>query len=116
MDKEYLERIGATEDEGPREYTSEEVRDKILTHMANVAEYWANVDNRPCIEKINGAMFSVLTMLDGAGDLPAFDLIPAPHESDKEYHISQGDNWYNDTEVINNCQLHDLWHNKERKE
>ncbi len=114
-DKEYLDRIGVESDE-PRAYTPEEVREQILTHMRGIAKYWATVDHRPCIEKVEGAMFSVLTMLDGATDLPAFDLTPCPHESDKDYYIKNGENWYDNKQVINECQLHEEWHRKEREE
>lgn len=62
---------------------------------------------------MEGLIFSVIVMLDGGfAGLPAVDLRLAPHETDKEYHTSIGEKYYESGMLINNCQLHDLWFKK----
>ena len=95
-----------------RAYTQEEVREQLLGHIQHLCHYWATVkltDTPDTIrERLDGLAFSILTMIDGCSGLPAFDLIPAPHEEDKAFAINEGENWY-DKEVINECQLHELF-------
>jgi hypothetical protein len=57
---------------------------------------------------VSGTVFSILSMIDGATlDLPAFDLACAPHDEDREYHISEGANYFEAGQVINYTQLHE---------
>lgn len=94
-----------------RAYTPEEVRHKILTHLHALSEYWSRQPGKNRKEMCDGLVFSVLTMLDGATlQLPSFDLIPSPHPDDKQYHIDNGENWF-EPEVVNDVQLHEFWHN-----
>jgi hypothetical protein len=95
-----------------RPYTPEEVRAKMLSHFKHLCKYWpqqTGAHNDTEEKRMQNLVFSILVTLDGGScALPAFDLIPAPHESDKEYHIENGENYY-EKEVINNCQLHEIW-------
>lgn len=103
------------ETEDPRAYTAEEVRDNILGHMRMTARYWASSKiERTTLERIEGALFSVLAMLDGdAIGLPAFDIVARPHPEDKAYHQSMGTNWFQDGTVIPGA-LHEHWYQTEK--
>lgn len=94
----------------PRAVTSDELRDKILQYMRELATYWATIDGEKTIQdRINGALFSTLAMLDGCTlDLPAFDLVARPHETDKQFHINRSENWVDDGTVISYA-LHEYW-------
>lgn len=94
-----------------RAKTKQEVVEEFLNHVKGMVNYWENEERRPTSrDKLEGLAFSFLVMLDGGSvGMPAFDLIPSPHPSDKEYHQEQGENWY-EPEVINdNVQLHELY-------
>ena len=95
----------------PRAITADELRDKVLRHMKHMAKYWATVEGEPRTvqDRIEGALFSTLAMLDGAGiGLPAFDLVAKPHADDKQYHIEQGEDWIEDGTTISDA-LHEHW-------
>lgn len=97
----------------PRAYTSEEVRDQILDHLRDLVDYWADPDiakGYDTKERLSGLAFSILATLDGCSDLPAFTLVPCPHEDDKEFHISEGENYFDSTPV--NFALHEFWHKR----
>ena len=84
----------------PRPYTAEEVRDMLLEHSVALARYWADQPNMTAYQRCEGVVFSMLAMLDGgSAGLPGFVLIPQPHESDKEFHISEGENWFEAVEI-----------------
>lgn len=97
----------------PRAYTEDEVRDKILSHMRDLARYWSDVEGRTCREKIEGALFSTLSMLDGSGGLCAFKLVACSHPDDKEYLRARNENWIEPGTTIDDC-LHEHWHKKEK--
>lgn len=67
---------------------------------------------------MSGLAFSILTALDGeAGDLPGFHVVPCAAEEDKDYLISQGENWYprlsqrvKDTLCDIGGSLHEVFH------
>lgn len=95
----------------PRAWTAEEAREKFINHLKCIARYWANLPDQTPLERTEGMLFSVLVTLDGgSGGMPAFDLIPCPHPEDKEFCISEGENYY-DRIVINDCQLHEMLYN-----
>jgi hypothetical protein len=120
-----------------RAYTSEEIRDQFLSHLVEITKYWSRVPaGKSCEEKMSGLVFSILAVLDGAAvDLPSFELVPAPHEEDKEYHVENGDNYYTPIDVTENgilvpgndgeedtlatvhgdSALHELWHEYARR-
>lgn len=95
----------------PRAYTAEEVQEMLLDKFKHLAEYWATVDGPTSVkDRCEGLVFSILNVFDGnSADLPAFDIIPSPHESDKEYRIENGKNYFEPV-VVNNCQLHEMFY------
>lgn len=50
--------------------------EEFIENCANIAEYWGENADTPA-EAAEGAIGSMLNMLDGGGDIPAIDLIPA---------------------------------------
>jgi len=96
-----------------RAYTEEEVRTQLLDHFRELIRYWHGIDEKSCLERMNGLIFSVLVTFDGgSADLPAFDISPSCEEDDKKYYQEIGSNWY-EPKVINECQLHEMWHDEE---
>ena len=79
-----------------RKYTEEEIREQFLNNVWSLLNYWKNESRAKTIDKkMEGFAFSFLVMLDGGScNLPGFIVAPATHESDKEYHIENGENWY----------------------
>lgn len=98
-----------------RAWTKKEVRDQFLDHARHLATYWASTGTGTEVEKIEGALFSLLNVFDGTSmALPAFDLVVRPHPDDKEYHQNEGTNWYEDGMVINDdVHLHDQFYNRD---
>jgi len=101
----------------PRQLTVEEVRDQFLAQVWHTIRYWQKLDN-PGGDRIEGAVFSVLAILDGtAVDLPGFIVAPAPHHSDREYCVERGENYFPETPQVE-CdiagRLHDLFFGKGR--
>jgi len=119
--------MNVDEEDKPRAYTPEEVRELLLSHFRMMVGYWkrAKIDDelRAFLAKhgqdeldwrLEGLVHSILVTFDGgASGLPAFNIIPAPHPSDRAFHENEGENWY-ESVVINECQLHDAWHAEER--
>jgi hypothetical protein len=94
--------------------TKEEATDAFLDHCRTIVKYWAKQDKDSTVEEmISGAVFSVLTAIDGCSDLPSMDLVLRPHPDDKQDYIDGGDNWVVDGMVINDdCMLHDNFYPK----
>jgi len=85
--------------EEPREKTTEEIRGEFLKHVRSLINYWDKVESKegPKSQKdrLEGLAFSIMVALDGgAMALPGFIVAPSPHPDDKEYHISEGSNYY----------------------
>ena len=105
-----------------REKTIEECRQEFLEQISADCRYWANVRLEPEHDtvsyRMSGLVFSFLVILDGGSALPAFDVIPSPHEEDEEFLRGEGENWWpripddlrEGLPVINECQLHEMWH------
>lgn len=92
----------------PRAYTEEEVREMFLSHIKSSRDYWISL-GKNVEETVDGVIFSTLVMLDGGCvDLPGFRVSPCPHESDKKYHIDNGENYFSKSVNISGC-LHDDW-------
>ena len=93
----------------PREYTDEEVREKLIKHLWSVLDYWLYETRTPDLRgKMEGLMFTILSTLDGSSmAVPGFSIIPSVHEDDKEHHKKFGENWYNDERDIGGY-LHEL--------
>lgn len=101
--------------EQPRALTPDELRDKLLNHMRRLAHHWAHSDKGEYTiqQRIEGAMFSMLAMMDGCAlDVVAFDLVARPHPDDKEYCKQKGCNWIEEGTIISDM-LHEHWHKDE---
>jgi len=100
----------------PRAWTADETAERLVEKMVHMGQYWATNPNCGTMEeRVSGAMFSALSNLDGGSlDLPAFDLIPTPHEDDKEWHIERGENYY-DPDALISVSLHDRYHPAKRR-
>lgn len=90
-------------DDKPRPYTRDEMREMFVDSLIMSVDYWDTVDKyhdgSPFTqrERIAGAVFSALALLDGCSmGASAFMIIPMPHPDDKEYHRSGGENWWPD--------------------
>ena len=97
----------------PRPRTKEEMRELFLDCCRSVADYWSRVEGRTPREMCDGAIFSLLNILDGtAGDFPcAVNLVMQPHSSDRQFCISEGENWVEEGQVINDdVMLHEMYY------
>lgn len=93
-----------------RAKTVEEVRAEFLDCIRQSVRYWAELPGNTDFEKCDGLAFSILCIIDGCRmDLPAMDLVLRPHESDKAFLESEGQDWYEDGMVINDCMLHEAY-------
>jgi hypothetical protein len=113
----------ATENDEPRAYTAEEMRDKILDHVRTMAAYWANLpDTDPATgrtqtvqDRCEGVAFSILSMLDGCtSHIPSITLKLEPHEDDKKFHQDEGENWVEPGMELS-FMLHEHFHKKPGK-
>lgn len=89
-----------------RAYTDKEVRKMFIEYLKETAKYWEKTGKNTA-DILDGFIFSFLTLLDGATDLPAFDLVVRPHPDDKKYHIDLNENYFEDGMVINDCMMHE---------
>jgi hypothetical protein len=107
-----------TSTDEPRAYTREEMQRMFLEHLWVMVHYWATTEPRveghaeTVEERIAGFAFTVLADLDGSAvNLPAFNLYPAPHPDDEEFHRNEGENWWpSDVDLHGNSMLHEMWH------
>ena len=70
--------------------TKDEIKDEILSHLRDSVDYWDSLPRLTIKSRLNGIVFSMLTMFDGEAD---FDLMD----------ISIGGI------TINDGDLHELW-------
>lgn len=99
-----------------RAKTAEEMRAEFLEHVLVTVDYWAKVPGKTTREALSGLAFSILVALDGgAMDLPAYDLTPIPHPDDEQFAKDEGENWVPRGVAINDCQLHELFCELERR-
>lgn len=90
------------EDE-PRAWTKEELCDRFVKHLMVAAREWANCPDKTPLERTEGLVHTVLATIDGCSMMfPTLNLVPDPHDEDKEYNISEGFNYF-DKEPINDC-------------
>ena len=101
------------EEEKPRAFTEEEVIDQFLKKCVSIADYWGNLPNTSQKDAAEGAVFGMLAMMDGCGDFPAVDLVIETHDDDKDYAISKGENYYNNTVI--STTLHELFFGVQEK-
>jgi hypothetical protein len=116
----------------PRQHTKGEMIERLLDHLLDTAEYWANADlydekdlspNEKLQHRIHGAIFSTLVALDGGStSLPAFHIVPDPHITDPEYLKEQGLNWWpvspkeiTKHSINNDIQLHEQFQIRKTK-
>ena len=100
----------------PREYTPEEIREKLLDQIWVTINYWRT--QKVTGDRYEGLAFSILSVLDGStAALPAFQIVPAPHESDREYCKTYGENWFPQSSSNANDigPLHEHFHQVGRK-
>lgn len=102
-------------DDAPRAKTAEEVRSEFLQTIAGLAAYWAGLPDKTPLERCNGLAFSILSQIDGSGEMPSLDLMLAPHEEDAAYHREIGENWYEAGQLINDTMLHEQWHHYQQR-
>lgn len=99
-----------TQKPSPRAWTEDETREKFLAYILALINYWDTQapESYDCRAKLEGLAFSILSTLDGGSiELPGFTVSPAPHESDREWHIGLGENWFDESVDISGC-LHEL--------
>lgn len=78
-----------------REYTTDEVREMFMNHIRGLISYWDDVLDRTPREKLSGLAHSILVTLDGGSiAVPGFIVAPCPHESDRQHHSDQDENWF----------------------
>lgn len=96
-------------------YSKEQVREGFLEQLRFLAKYWSKVEGQSDLEKIEGAIFSVLNIIDGTGSpFISMDLVLRPHPDDKQYHIDNEEPYFENGMVINDdAYLHDLFYKKE---
>ncbi len=91
-------------------YTVEEARENFLNNLKAICRYWSQVEGRTELEKCEGVAFSILNIFDGtSAALPMMDIVLRPHPEDKDFNISNGEKYYEDGQVINDCYLHSLF-------
>lgn len=86
----------------PREYTREEVRERFLGQIRmfvtdQVTRAYPQQEpekRRELRERLEGLAHSILCILDGRTNLPAFVVAPAPHPGDQADHQAHSENWY----------------------
>lgn len=98
--------------EEPRAWTAGELRDQFMDTCRAYADWWADPAHSPDStwpERVQGLLHSLLVIVDGGnGGLPAFKLLADPHPDDKQYHISEGENWIEPgTEITEDVSLHE---------
>ena len=94
----------------PRPYTEQEVLDQMLGHIAHMITYWMHETKISEKGRMQGLVFSFLTMLDGQSRLPVFDLALNPHQDDAEFYKNRGENWHEP--LLISCMLHEEWAKK----
>lgn len=93
-----------------RQYTRDEVREQFLKKVASYAKYWENESRAVTVrEKLEGLAFGMLVILDGGcPDIPGFLVIPNPHPEDKDYHISEGEDYFPFSKSIKDVRANDI--------
>lgn len=91
-----------------RAKTKDEVLKEFIDKVGQTAWYWS-INAKTIEDAAQGVTFSIMTLLDGCTELPAFDLYPSPCPEDKDDAITEGEDWYDNSEAINaDVCLHEL--------
>lgn len=77
-----------------REKTAEEIEKELIEGIWDSIWFWDTQVEGNAAHKLSGLAHSILALLDGCSDLPAFLLVPVPHPDDKEYNIQEGNDYY----------------------
>ncbi|AZA60767.1 hypothetical protein [Chryseobacterium indoltheticum] len=102
-----------------KEFTSKEVQDMFIGHVASMLEYW-NSQEIDAKSKLQGFATSILVAIDGCTNLPKFILAPNPGSEDKIYNMENGDDYYpenNETLIKGDISgnLHECFSHKLKK-
>lgn len=99
-------------------YTKEEAREQFLGHVKQLVQYWeSETGYTHTKDKLSGLAFSMLVLIDGRSSMPAMDIVMRPHHEDKQYHIDNGDDYFEDGTVINDdSMLHEMFYQGEGEE
>lgn len=93
-------------------YSKEDVVEKLLLRIKAIRDFWLYEDQSDDVKtKIDGFIFSLLNMFDGGTiDIPHLNISCDPHPCDKEFCVSNEQDYFEPGQVINDdCSLHDLW-------
>lgn len=94
----------------PRAMTPDEIRACLLRTLASIADYWGMLPNKTVRERVDGAISSMLVIIDGeSGALPRFELRPHPHPDDEAYYRAAGEDYYPCGVDITDGELHSRW-------
>jgi hypothetical protein len=96
-------------------YTKEEMREMFIDQCRATAHFWSRVEGKTSRDICDGVVFSILNIIDGmSGGFPAaISLMMEPHPDDKEYNISDGANWVEPGQIINDdVMLHEIFVSK----
>ena len=97
-----------------KQKTIHEIKIDVMIQLNRITKIWCNMPRTTIKEKLNGTVFSILTMLDGDSMLPKFIVAPDPHKDDKQYDVKEKCNYYPvnyDKRVRGDISgnLHDIW-------
>jgi hypothetical protein len=82
----------------------------VLDYIRMIASFWATQPNTDKHEVAEGVAFSILVLLDGCTNMPAFDLVLRPHPDDELFCKENNMDWFVDGMVINDdVALHELF-------
>lgn len=93
-----------------REYTTQEILEKFSNRTRNLIKYWATLDINPeyiqpgeteIHYRLEGLAHSIMAGIDGCAiDIPGFMLIPVGTTEDRDFHISEEENYYPITDHV----------------
>jgi len=87
--------------------TKAEVLEEFIDKISSTVDYWSRQPGNKR-DAAEGVAFSIMSLLDGCTELPAFDLYPSPCPEDKEDNISEGMDWYESIVINDEVYLHEL--------
>jgi hypothetical protein len=115
--------VGYTKKENKmsREKTSTECRDEFLDQIRGAIRHWRRTEYSADVKavqpdettyRMEGLAHSILAMIDGEGQVPAFILAPIPHPSDKAFRQNEDEDWWPENHVSKvKCDISGDLHN-----
>ena len=85
-----------------------EVAEMFMEQLDACVSFWLNTENTE-EDKMWGLVHSILVIFDGGTSLPAMNIIPRPHPSDKDYCIANDQDYFVEEPFNDNISLHDMW-------